>query len=322
MAVTFAATNAVVTTAVPNFIPELWSDEVLAAYKANLVVPQLVTNMPFSGKKGDTVHIPRPVRGAASAKVAANAVTLIAGSDSVFDLTIDQHFEYSRLIEDIVSVQAMDSLRAFYTDDAGYALSINLDDALHAQGATFAGSDDAAPTVAGTAYSKAVIGGDGITVWDGSASGNTGNGSALTDAGIRRMIQSLDDRNVPSRMRALVIPPVEANNLMGIARFTEQAFVGEVGSGNTIRNGLIGEIYGVPVYVSTQCATVQADDASTDYRACLFIQKEAVVMAEQITPRTQTQYKQEFLADLMTADFLYGLGTMRPEAATVAIVPA
>lgn len=316
MAATFAATNAVVTTGPANFIPELWSDEVLAAYKANLVMPQLVTTMPFSGKKGDTVHIPKPVRGSASAKSAANAVTLIAGSDSVFDLTINQHYEYSRLIEDIVTVQALDSLRQFYTDDAGYALAIQIDTALHNEGAKFA-APDSTPTTAGSSYSKAVIGGDGSTTWSEAGSGN---GSALTDAGIRRAIQALDDNNVPSRMRALVVPPIEKRKLMGIARFTENAFVGENGPGNTIRNGLIGDIYGIPVYVSTQCATEEAND-STAYRACLLFQKEAVVLAEQITPRTQTQYKQEFLADLMTADVLYGVGTMRSEAGVALIVP-
>jgi hypothetical protein len=121
MAATFAATNAVVKgtspTGVDYFIPELWSDEVLAAHKANLVMQQLVKVMPFSGRKGDTVRVPLPVRGSATAKTAANAVTLITASDTKFDLTINDHYEYSRLIEDIVSVQANDSLRQFYSDD-------------------------------------------------------------------------------------------------------------------------------------------------------------------------------------------------------------
>lgn len=313
----FSPTNAVTRTAAGNFIPELWSDEVLAAYKANLVLPQLVTNMPFSGKKGDTVHIPRPTRGAASAKAAANAVTLIAESNSVFDLTIDQHFEYSRLIEDIAGIQALDSMRQFYTDDAGYSLATVLDDALHAQGAVFGNGS----TTAGTAYSKAVIGSDGETLWDDTGNGNA---AALTDVGIRRVIQSLDDANVPSRMRAFVIPPVEKNNLLGLDRFTEQAFVGEVGSGNSIRNGLVGDLYGIPVYVSTNCAVVQDanSNATSSQIAALLIQKEAVIMAEQMSPRSQTQYKQEYLSDLFTADTIYGVGTMRPEAATAIIVPA
>jgi N4-gp56 family major capsid protein len=317
MAATFAATNAVVKgsspTGVDYFIPELWSDEVLAAHKANLVMQQLVKSMPFSGKKGDTVRVPIPVRASASVKAAANAVTLITASDTKFDLVIDQHYEYSRLIEDIVSVQANDSLRSFYTDDAGYALAIQEDTALHSEGAKFA-APDAAPTVAGAAYSKAVIGGDGATVWSQASSGN---GTALTDAGIRRAIQALDDNNVPDRMRALVIPPIEKRKLLGISRFTEQAFVGD---GSSIRNGLIGDVYGIPVFVSTNCATVEAND-STQYRACLMFQKDAIVMAEQITPRTQTQPKLEFLADLFVADVLYGLGTPRSENGVGLIVP-
>lgn len=316
MSATFAATNAVTVTTASNFIPELWSDEVLAAYKANLVLPQLVTTMDFHGEKGDTIHIPRPTRGSVTAKAGANAVTLIAESNTAFDLTIATHYEYSRLIEDIAKIQAMDSMRQFYTDDAGYALAIQVDTDLHGQGAGFA-APDGTPTTAGTVYSKAVIGGDGTTVWSQAGSGN---GSALTDAGIRRAIQALDDSNVPARMRALVVPPVEKRKLMGIARFTEQAFVGEVAGSNTIRNGLIGDIYGVPVYVSTNVKVVEAND-SVEYRACLLFQKEAIVLAEQLSPRTQTQYKQEFLADLFTADQIYGFGLMRPEAGATLIVP-
>jgi len=313
---TFAATNAVGRVSAGNFVPELWSDEVLAAYKANLVFPQLVTTLDFHGEKGDTIHIPRPSRGSVSAKATATSVTLIAESNGVFDLTIASHFEYSRLIEDIAKIQALDSMRSFYTDDAGFALAIQLDNDLQTQGALFA-AGDAAPTTAGTAYSKAEIGGDGATAWTQAGSGN---GSALTDAGIRRAIQALDDSDVPARDRALVVPPVEKRKLMGIARFTEQAFVGEVSGSNTIRNGLIGDVYGVPVFVSSNVAEVQAND-STPYRACLLFQKEAVVLAEQLSPRTQTQYKQEFLADLFTADQIYGFGTMRPEAGIALIVP-
>ena len=319
MAATFSAVGAVGRVTAGNFVPELWSEEVLAAYKANLVMPQLVTSLDFHGQKGDTIHIPRPTRGSASAKVTAEAITLIAESNGVFNLTISTHFEYSRLIEDIAKIQAMDSMRSFYTDDAGYALATEVDDDIHELGALFGGGDptQATKTTAGSDYSKAVIGGDGATAWSEASSGN---GTALTDAGIRRAIQQLDDSNVPSRSRALIVPPVEKRRLMGIARFTEQAFVGEVAGSNTIRNGLIGDIYGVPVYVSSNVATREAND-STAYRACLLMQKDACVLAEQLSPRSQTQYKQEFLADLFTADQIYQVGLMRPEAGIALMVP-
>ena len=47
-----------VTTSTANtFIPEIWSDEIVAAYKKSLVAANLVKKMSFKGKKGDTVHI-------------------------------------------------------------------------------------------------------------------------------------------------------------------------------------------------------------------------------------------------------------------------
>jgi N4-gp56 family major capsid protein len=293
------------------FIPELWSDDVIAAYKKNLVLANLVTKINHTGKKGDTIHIPKPTRGAASAKAAETEVTLITATETDIDLTIGSHYEYSRLIEDIVSVQAIDSYRAFYTDDAGYALATRIDTDLFAQAESLQGG-----TVGGTGaalWEKAVIGSDGSTLYDGA----TSNAAALTDAGIRKVIQTLDDADVPQTQRYLVIPPVERNTLMGLARFTEQAFVGEMGAGNTIRNGMIGSVYGIDVYVTSNAPTPQAGD-----RVALMLHKDALVFIEQMGVRTQTQYKQEWLADLFTADTLYGVGELRDDAGVAIIVSA
>jgi len=305
------------------FVPELWGDEVIASYKANLVMPPLAVNMNHVGKKGDTIHVPRPVRGSPSAKVAETQVTLIANQETSTPYIIDQHWEYSRLIEDIVTIQADPAFRRFYTDDAGYALAKKVDTDVHAKGAGFAGSH-ASPTVAGTNYSKAVVGtpSSGLVTWNPSASGDAGNASTLTDEGFRLMLQKLDDSDVPSQGRVFVIPPVLKKDLLGIQRFTEQAFVGEVGAGNSIRNGYVGNLYGVEIYVSSNCAAVAATDTTTDQRAALLFQKEALLLIEQLRPRIQTQYKQEWLADLFTADMIFGTGLLRPEAGIAVIVPA
>jgi len=311
------STNETNVTTAANFIKTLWSDEVVAVYKANTVMVPLVNSLPFNMEKGNSIKIPKPGRGAVSAKDAGTGVTIIVDTAGVFTLSINKHFEYSRLIEDIASVQALDSMRKFYTDDAGYAHALSLDSIVHTMGALFAGTDST-PTTAGSSYSKAVIGGDGNTTWVQTTSGN---GSALTDAGIRRAVQALDDSNVPARQRVLVVPPVEKRKLLGLARFTEQAFTGEAAGGNQIRTGLIGDIYGIPVYVSSNVPTIDSSDC-TSYRACLLFQKEAVVVAEQVAPRAQSQYKQEFLADLFTVDTIYGIGCPRPEAGVALMVPA
>ena len=301
MATSFSPSGSVTTTTAANFIPEIWSDEIVAAYKKNLVLANLVMKMNFKGKKGDTVHIPAPTRGSASAKAAETAVTLIAATESEVQVSINKHYEYSRLIEDIVEAQALNSMRNFYTSDAGYALAKQVDTDLVQLGRSANGG-----TAGAAAYAAAYIGGDGTTAY--VAANN--NESALTDAAIRRTIQRLDDNDTPMDNRFFLIPPSSRNTLMGLARYTEQAFVG---NGNAIRTGEIGNLYGIPVFTSSNADTTSGSGAA---RVCLMGHKDSMVLVEQVGVRSQVQYKQEYLATLFTSDTLYGVAALR-SAATV-----
>lgn len=304
------------------FVPELWSDEVLAPYKANLVVAQLVVNMNHQGRKGDTVNIPTPARGSANAKAQETEVTTNVTQNNLTQVLIDKHFEYSVLIEDFADVQALPSMRRFYTDDAGYALAQRVDWDLHLLGR---GSPSATPApggdVPGAEYSDAVIGSDGSTAWDETASGNAGNAASLADAGVRRLIRTLDDNDVPMMNRAFIIPPIEKESLLGISRFTEQAFTGEVNGANSIRNGLIGDLYGNPVYVSTNCPNVEDGASANDQRACLYMHKDAFVLIVQLAIRSQAEYEQRYLSTLLTFDTIYGVSEIRSENVVPFIVP-
>jgi len=287
-----------------TFVPEIWSDEVVATYKSNLVAKPLVKMMNFKGKKGDSIHIPKPGRGAAAQKAANTQVTLNTDTSGEVVVNINQHWEYSRVIEDIVNIQALSSMRRFYTEDAGYALARKVDSFILQLGRKVNGGDGTA------AYTGAYSGADGTTAYTGTA-------GALTDAAIRRTIQRLDDNDVPMDGRFLIVPPATRNTLMGLPRFTEQAFVGETGSGNTIRNGKIGDVYGIPVYVTTN-----ADAATDGDRIALMAHRDFAVFVEQLGVRTQTQYKQEYLADLFTADTLFGAEELRDYSAVALAVPA
>jgi N4-gp56 family major capsid protein len=300
----------VTTTTAATFIPEVWSDEIIAAYKKSLVAANLVKKMNFKGKKGDVIHIPAPTRGNASVKAASTQVTLIAGTESEVLVNINKHYEYSRLIEDIVEAQALSSLRQFYTDDAGYALGRQVDTDIIQLGRLAQGGNGTA------AYNAAFSGADGTTAYVAGA--NTGVG-ALTDAAIRRSIQRLDDNDVPMDNRFLIVPPSARNTLMGIARFTEQSFVGEQGGGNTIRNGEVGNVYGIPVFITTNADTTSG---STATRIALMAHKDSMVLVEQVGVRSQTQYKQEYLGTLFTSDCLYGVAELRDNAAVALAIPA
>jgi len=111
--------------------------------------------------------------------------------------------------------------------------------------------------------------------------------------------------------RFFIIPPSSRNTLMGLARYTEQAFVGD---GSAIRTGEVGNLYGIPVFVSSNADT-GAGTSTTD-RICLMGHKDSMVLVEQVGVRSQTQYKQEYLGTLYTADTLYGVAALRTAASS------
>ena len=288
-----------------TFIPEIWSDEVIASYQKNLVLANLVKKLSMTGKKGDTLHIPKPTRGTANAKAAGTAVTIQADTESEVLVTIDKHFEYSRLIEDITEAQALASLRQFYTGDAGYALANQVDTDLFALGKKFGDSanDD-------FIHSNSYFVGASSALTELASDTAAGDLNAFDDASFRALIQKMDEADVPMDGRCLVIPPSARNAIMGEERFSSSDFV----NGQTVVNGQIGNLYGIDVYVSNNCPT------TVNGKGAFLFHKDAMVLAEQQGVRSQTQYKQDFLATLYTADTLYGTQVVRPEAGFVLTV--
>ena len=308
--------NHVTNTTGATFIPELWSDEIVAAYKSNLVLANLVNKMPMSGKKGDTLHIPKPTRGSASAKGASSQVTLIAATESEVQVNVNKHYEYSRLIEDITDVQALASMRKFYTDDAGYALAKQVDDDLFALGKSLGNGDGSSWAHSNSFY---IDGANGIAAY---AEDTVAITDVFTDLAFRELIKQLDDNDTPMENRFIVIPPSVRQTIMGIDRYNSSDFV----DGRGVMNGQIGTLYGIDVYVSSNCPVIETAANNTasavDTKGAIIGHKDAMVLAEQMGVRSQTQYKQEYLSNLFTSDTLYGTQVLRPESALVVAVPA
>jgi hypothetical protein len=298
-----------------TFIPEIWSDEIVAAYKKNLVLANLVKKMNFKGKKGDTVHIPKPTRGSAFEKAANTKVTIQADQESEVQVLINKHFEYSRFIEDITEVQALASLRKFYTEDAGYALAKKVDDELLALGKSF-GDSDGTDWVHSNAYFI-----DATTGLTAYAVDTVTTSDVFTDAGFRKLIQLMDDADVPMDGRKFVIPPSLRNAIMGIDRYNSTDFV----DGKGVQTGKIGSLYGIDIFVSSNCPTIEtaSDNSVGDaVKAALLVHTDTMVLAEQLGVRSQQQYQQEYLSTLYTADTLFGTKVIRPEAGFVLAVNA
>ena len=291
-----------------SFIPQIWSDEVIAEFEKNLVLANLVKKMSMKGKKGDVIHVPSPIRGNASTKVSETSVSLIADTEDELIINIDQHWEYSRMIEDITEVQALASLRRFYTSDAGYALARQTDSILFSNGTKLGDGDGTSFANSASLEPSADLATTSITPWGGGVPAND-----FTDRTMRDALQVLDDNDVPMSGRFFVIPPSLCNAIRGIERYNSTDFVNNQGT----VTGKIGNLYGVDIYVSTNVPT---PDGVTGARAALLAHKDVYVLAEQVGVRSQTQYKQEFLSTLYTADRLYGTQCYRPESGVNVVV--
>ena len=296
--------GAVDNTSAATFIPEIWSDEVIAAYKSNLVMANLVKKMSMTGKKGDTIHVPKPTRGSANAKVAETAVTIQNSVESEVLININKHFEFSRLIEDITEVQALASLRQFYTGDAGYGLAKQVDNDLFTLAKSF-GNGDGSSYVNSASFQINTTSGL-LEAFDADGAADVGN---FSDDVFRALIQKMDDADVPMDGRSFIVPPSLRNAIMGIDRYTSTDFV----NGKSVETGKIGNLYGVDIFVSSNVPVIDTTGGAS-IRGAQLIHKDTNVLAEQQAVRSQTQYKQEFLGTLYTADTLYGVQVMRPEA--------
>lgn len=328
-----------------KWIPEMWQDEAIATYEAKAVMRNLVEVFQHQKHKGDVIHRPNPSRGDATAKAVNTAVSFIADTAGEITISINKHYECSRFYEDIADMLALNGIRSFYTKDAGYALARRVDAELHKLGATAQGGAISGAT---TLYEKGVIGGDGTTNFAGNGGGN---GTALTDVGLRQAMQLLEDADVNTSECGLVVPPTVIKTLRGIARFTEQAFVGD---GKAIRTGRLGNLYGVEVYASSLCPWIHCNSVTntqsvnfsgttltsgayvdefgftvdhsagsdTKYRACLLVHPDAMVLAEAQSVRVQQQYKLEHLGYAVVADSVFGTAELRDYASVAIIVPS
>ncbi len=299
----YGTNNQTVTTGA-NFIPELWLQEIRAFLKAKLVMGNLVKRIQHNGKPGDILHIPDLTELVANDKAAGTAITLQSPTEGKFDLTIDKHKHSAFLIEDILDVQSAYALRSEYTMSAGYAIAKQMDSDLIGLG---------------SGLSNAKIASNGTTAWDSTGAGN---GADITDAGIRAAIEDLDNADVPLDQRYLVIHPTHKNVLLAIARFTEQAYYATTASGGPIQSGEFGEIYGVKVFCTTQVPSVTAGDGSTVHHRNLLFQKDAFVIAEQISPRIQSKYELEYLANAVVVDTIYGVAEFRDSNGVALYSPA
>lgn len=269
-------------TAASVFRPNVWSKEALMFVKSNLVLLPLIKHYDADVQSsGQTLEIPNVSAITANLKAQNTVVTLNYNTETKTTLTLNQHYESSFIIEDLVKVQSAYELRSDYTQAAAYAIAEKIDSSI------------------ATAMT---------TVWKADGDAYGAYGTALNDNLILTVNRYLSEAKAPRSDRSLVVHPKGEAELLAIDKYVRYDALGVGGDANSIKNGKIGRIYGIDVFMSQNL--VSLDTATDEYNHLLF-HKEAWAVALQLQPRTQAQYKQEYLGWLVTVDVLYGHTQLR-----------
>lgn len=261
------------------FRPTVWSNEVLMFVKANLVLLPLVKHYDAEVQSyGQAINIPNVSTITANQKSQNTLVTLNYNIETQTVITINQHYESSFLLEDIEKIQSKYDLRTDYTQAAAYAIAAKVDNTI------------------------ATVMTNGFTAYGAY-------GTILNDQVILFVNRYLDDAKAPQTNRSFVVTPQGKQEMLAIDKYIRYDAIGVGGDQNSIRNGQIGEIYGVSVFMSQNLVQVTSSPNQNNH---LFFHQEALAIAMQENPRTQATYKQEYLGWLVTVDVLYGLSALRP----------
>jgi hypothetical protein len=208
----------ITTTTAAVFIPEQWSTDVLRAREANLTLANLVHRYDSEvSDNGNKINVPNISNLTANQKVAGANVSFQAVTETEIEIDIDQHYECSFRLEDIVKIQSKTDLNAEYTNKTGYAIAQKIDSTISALASGF------------------------------SQTKGTYN-TAITSDVILDSIQLLDDADVPQDDRHFVMKPKTKRDIVDITTYISNDFV----DGRPVVNGKLGSVYGVNTYMTTQ----------------------------------------------------------------------
>ena len=210
------------------YVPEIWANEALIQLEANMVAAQLV-HRDFSSalaRFGDTVNTRRPRQFKAKFKTQGDSIDK---QDAVADnvaVVLNRHIHVSYPIFDEEASLSFADLLNEYIEPAGRAMAQMLDE-----------------IVLGTMYE-----------FVGSSAGKLGAG--LTRATLVSVKQVLDDAKVPNDgMRNIILGSSAYNGLLNV---DELVRVNESGTSDALRNGQLGSLFGMGVFMDQNCPNISS----------------------------------------------------------------
>lgn len=205
------------------FIPEIWSTEIMRYRLEDLVFAKYVKRIPFQGRAGDKLRLPRISRLGVKTKTAKVPVEYQSVTDTEWSILVDTYRYSAVMVEDLVEIQAHTGLRQEYTKEISRALARDLDLTVQAERAAIIGANSSHHITTTTPISKAEI---------------------------LAAMEILDKARVPQSGRSLIISPAHKASLLAIDGFVSSDYV----NGRPVQSGEIGQLYGMPVVTSNYLA--------------------------------------------------------------------
>lgn len=264
-------------------VPKIWAKELQENRVNNLVMWALIDGR-YSGEisqKGDVLHFNflDEITDDTSVNSAVSGLTIDGLDTDQVDLLIDRYIRKVIGVQDVLKAQSAYEFRAPYTARLGRYLDRALDEEVM----------------------RKAVAGAGTTI---TVTGNTNTTLAFAD--VVKAAAALDSANVPVDGRALVVNGYGLGDLRQVPEFT--AFK-ETGESGLVKNttGLVGEIYGMKVYVSNAVTT-----ASGKYNFLMF-HKSAIVGATQNVPAFEADRDKKDGIDFIAGAQLFGVKVLRPD---------
>lgn len=270
---------------ITQFIPEVWAATLLSSLKKSLVYGQAsVVNRNYEGEiseAGDTVRITsisRPT--VATYTKGTTTINPEQLTDAQRALVVDQAKYFAFEVDDIDMRQARNG--GALMDEAATEAAYALRDVADQYVAAFYTQTQAANQIGTVSVTSA----------------------ALAFTQIRKLKVKLDEANVPTENRYVIVPPWYHGLLLEDDRFVR---ADASGSTDTLRNGQVGRALGFDILVSNNTPIVTGDDY-----AVMAGYPGAIAYAEQIN-KVEAYRPQDAFSDALKGLYLYGAKVIRPD---------
>ena len=332
-----------------NFSPIIYSKQVQVAFRKASIV-EAITNSDYFGEianMGDSVKVIKEPEITVKEYARGTTITPQDLDDEEFSLTIDKANYFAFKVDYIEEAHSHINFQQLASDRAAYRLSDQYDQdvlgylsgfkqsALHsapdtanttvngAKAVSTAGSDELLSSMKimadsfGGSSSNAI----GIQARAGGATSATpGSGNANPLQIVARMARLLDQQNVDTNNRWLVVDPV----FIEVLKDEDSRLLNSDFGGTGLQNGLVlNNLQGFKVYMSNNLPSVGTGPSTTggtnasNFGVLVAGHSSSVATAEQIN-KTETYRDPDSFADIVRGMHLYGRKILRPEAISTA----